>query len=73
VNINTQKKYRISFTEDEMDFIANMLQDEANKAREYTKYAKRWECDYAFKDELKSVWKKVIKAAKFPYSLKAKY
>lgn len=73
MKIDYSKKHFITLTESEMDLLSIMLEQEANRAREHTKYAKQWETDYGYKDELKSIWKKVIKAVDFPYNLKPKY
>ena len=73
MKIDYSKKQFITLTESEMDLLSIMLEQEANRARLHTKYATQWESDYGYKDELKSIWKKVIKAVAFPYSLKARY
>jgi hypothetical protein len=63
----------IKFTERELDLLSIMLEDESGKAHTSCKYATSSENDYGYKDELKSIWKKVIKGVPFQYKLQSKY
>tara|TARA_R100001015_G_C4577265_1_gene134337 strand:- start:134 stop:373 length:240 start_codon:yes stop_codon:yes gene_type:complete len=73
MKIDYSKKHFITLTESEMDLLSIMLEQESGRASNMARYATSFANDYGYKDELKSIWKKVIKAVDFPYSLKSKY
>ena len=69
-----QKFHYIKLTEDEMDLLSIMLEQESGTASNLSRYATSETGDYGYKDELKSLWKKVYtNGVPFPYKLTANY
>lgn len=69
-----KKSYLIKLTEGEMDLLSMMLEQESGKARICCKHATSPMDDYGYKEELKSLWKKVYtNGLSFPYKFMPKY